>query len=179
MGSTMSRNQIIALAVVSIMIIAVVCIIVIPPWTHHNGGVPVPTPTCIQVPVASNERERKPVADLSAKLEAVPIDASLKVSFEEKSKLVYATLTEKELAFWLLLAAIECYLQKADTPAKAELVKPMLPELVAIARDMWTSSHELKGAAGPKLSLKEVDLLKESPYGQPILEKLKKFGVSE
>jgi hypothetical protein len=180
----MNWNLIIALALIGIVIVLIVMWVIPPGPVVEKPKQQQPPPdtrkaSCIQVQEVSNEDERKSVADLSAKLELVKLDASLKADFEQKSKVVFATLTEKEIAFLLLLRAIDCYLEKADTPEKKDLVTKILPELLAIARDMWASSRDLKGAAGARLSLKERDLLEQSAYGKSILGELKKRGVTE
>jgi hypothetical protein len=136
-------------------------------------------PNCIQVPEASDEATRRAVADLAVKLEGLPIDSKLKASFQDKSAVVFQTLKDRELAFLVLLRTIHCLIDTADTPDKKELVKAALPELLAIAREMWASSHELKGASGDRLSLKEADILKQSPYKDAILNELKQRGITE
>lgn len=160
--------SIIALLLVAIAVTVVVVIVF---WPRP------PRPTsCIQVPELTDSTKRTAALDLAVKLEGIPLDANLKPKFAELSETTFQTLTEKQAAFLLLLRAIDCLVNSADTIEKQALVKQLAPELITTARAMWATSHDLKGS-GDSLSPKERDLLESSSYGTEILSKLNKAGI--
>ena len=130
------------------------------------------------MPELTQETQRKPALELALKLENVKLDSELKAHVEELSKTAFQTLPEKELALLLLLRAIDCYSRSAKSPQQQELIKPVLAELVATIRSMWSSQHDLKGDS-ERLSLKELTILKESRFAQEIFSDLEKYGISQ
>jgi hypothetical protein len=141
---------------------------------------PQPTQTtCIQVPELTTDAERKPALDVAAKLERLKIDANLQAQFTEVSKTTFQTVPEKQMGLLLLLRAVDCYLQHADTPEKVETIKLLAPQLIATAREMWAASHGLKGTQPDRLSVKEIAILEKDPLGSQILAKFEKHGITQ
>lgn len=155
---------------------AVVVVVVVVFLNPPKPPTPPTLPTCIEVPQKLTETTRKPAVEFALELETLKLDSGLKQSYEEKCVTAFQKLSEKDLALLILMRAIECYLEKADTKEKQELVKLILPDLVAAVRAAFASAHGLKGASG-RLTLQEREIIDKSQYRDMILDQLSKRSI--
>jgi hypothetical protein len=123
---------------------------------------------CIQIPPTTQSIDKSKALKISAKLDALPVDASLDTSFKNVVNTEWGQLSDKVLEQLIYLRAIECFSSKGAPQQEIDM-------LYLILRQKAGVSYGEMALTGP-LSPRARNEIKQSPLGNEVLRMYKIGG---
>jgi hypothetical protein len=135
-----------------------------------------PTSSCIMPPEKTTGASMSEVLTIIAKLEKLPLDASLKSEFEAAAESTFSELSDENAALLIMARTMVCLLVRADSPEKVALVRAMIPSMEEFARTLWLSEKQLMSGPG-SLTPAQLELIRASGYGEQVIAEYSKLGL--